>query len=70
LRATLAAVAGLREPLESLGRLEPPLARLAGAAGLLDHPLRIAIGGIIAMLVWGFVTFVAVRLAIGGALRR
>src|SRR5688572_3628734 len=70
LRETLASVAALREPLESLGRLEPPLTSLAGAARLLDHPIRIVIGGIVALLAWGVVTFVAVRLAIGGALAR
>jgi hypothetical protein len=32
--------------------------------------MRIIIGVIIAILAWGVVTFVAVRLAIGGALLR
>jgi hypothetical protein len=70
LQSTLASVAALREPLESLGRLEPPLTSLAGAARLIDHPMRILVIGVIALLAWGLVTFAAVRLAIGGALAR
>ena len=70
LRGTLASVAALREPLESLGRLEPPLTSLAGAARLIDHPVWIIVGLVATILAWGVVTFVAVRLAIGGALAR
>jgi len=70
LRGTLASVAALREPLESLGRLEPPLTSLANAARLIDHPYMIVGGALVAMLLWGVVTFAAVRLAIGSTLVR
>jgi hypothetical protein len=64
LRSTLASVAALREPLESLGRLEAPLASLASAAGIIARPVPIVVGGIAAILLWGLVTFAAVRLAL------
>ena len=63
-------LAQLREPMDRLAGLEAPMARLAGLSSLLDRPGRLILFSLIALLGWGIVTFLAVRLAIVSAGRR
>jgi hypothetical protein len=63
-------LAELRGPMERLSALEAPMSRLAGLSSLLDRPGRLVLLSLIALLGWGIVTFLAVRLAIVSAWRR
>ena len=61
-------LAALKTPLEGVAELREPMTRLAM---LLDHPILLAGLALLGLLVWGAVTFLAVRLALlsvaGGA---
>jgi hypothetical protein len=46
------------------------MSRLAGLSSLLDSPVSLILFSLIALLGWGIVTFLAVRLAIVSAGRR
>jgi hypothetical protein len=65
LRLLLRAEAG-----EQLAGLAAPMSRLAGLSSWLDSPVRLILFSLIALLGWGIVTFLAVRLAIVSAGRR
>ena len=55
--------------MERLAALEGPMTRVAELGNLISSPWLIAIVGLVALLAWGAVTFVAVRLAIVSAAR-
>jgi hypothetical protein len=65
LQGPLEEVAALRGPLEEMTQLSKSLESITGALGILQHPGRIALAVLAALLLWGFVTFAAVRLAVG-----
>lgn len=77
LSAPMTDLTALREPLERVADLRDPmtrLARLGTAMALVNHPMLLALAVCAGLVLWGGVTFVAVRLAIlsvaGGALAR
>ena len=55
--------------MERLAALEGPMTRVAELGSLISRPWLIAIAGLVGLLAWGAVTFVAVRLAIVSAAR-
>ena len=59
----------LREPMERVAMLEAPMSRLASAALVLDRPFLLVVLALCGMVLWGLVTYVAVRLAIVSANR-
>lgn len=61
LKAPMDELAALKTPLEGVAHLREPMTRLAL---LLDHPILLAGLALLALLVWGAVTFLAVRLAL------
>src|SRR5579864_2158999 len=75
----LAAVANLGPQLQQVGSLGPsldrvaalgdPMSRLAGLGSILDRPWLLAGIGLLVLAGWGVVTFLAVRLAVGRALK-
>lgn len=65
LRGPLEQVAALRQPLEEMTQLSKSLESITGALGFLQHPIRIVLVLLSGLLLWGLVTFAAVRLAVG-----
>jgi hypothetical protein len=47
-------------------QLSKQLESITGALGVLRHPGTIVVAVLAALLLWGLVTFAAVRLAVGG----
>ena len=59
----------LRDPMQRLAALEAPMSQLAALAPLLSRPGLLLLAGAFALLVWGAITFLAVRFAIISAAR-
>ena len=60
-------LAGLRAPMERLSALEEPMTRVAELGSIINRPWLFVIVGLVALVVWGAVTYVAVKLAIVSA---
>jgi hypothetical protein len=67
LQRSMADLGALREPMMRVAELRQPMTQIA-ALGPLGNPLGIAVVAIVGLLLWGAVTFVAVRLAVSTAL--
>ena len=57
-------LAQLQQPLERVGELRDGLAAVGGLTSILQRPLLLVFVGLLALLAWGVVTFLAVRFAI------
>jgi hypothetical protein len=54
----------LRQWMDRVAALEPPMRRLAALGAVLERPGLLIVGAIVGLAAWGAVTFVAVSLAI------
>lgn len=63
-------LSALKQPLEQVAELRDPMIRLAALGAAFDHPIVFALLALAALVAWGGVTFIAVRLAIVSAAGR
>jgi hypothetical protein len=69
LRGPMDELSTLRQPLERVADLREPMTRLAALGTVLGQPLLLFLLAIAGLVLWGGVTFIAVRLAIVSASR-
>ena len=66
LQRSMTELGTLREPMMRVAELRQPMSRIAALAPL-SNPVGIIVGAVVALGLWGLVTFAAVRLAVGSA---